>query len=174
MEQIPGNLDHYVYVEHCSDFSQLYYLQGLDKLVKGNNIIQLTRMNGYCRHQLKKLGIDKLCDQGNNQCRGLYYVETMPSWVTWTGLASTITGAHNFEVMKGAVDTGFDISHSNSSIHKKQFAKYITKGIGHKNIEVMHKTMHVKIWANPKHVNVPKNVPEDEASKDTVGKKPKR
>ncbi|UYV71249.1 RpL5 [Cordylochernes scorpioides] len=170
------------------------------------------------RRLLKKLSIDELY-VGKETADGEDYtvehaVDNARPFVAYldSGLARTTTGARIFGVMKGAVDAGLDIAHSNKrfpgydkeskeynpqvhrdhiyGIHvanymesllnsdegayKKQFSKYIAKGIGHQDIEEMYKSVHAKIRANPEHVYVPKKAKDPAAIKEAAGKKPKR
>ncbi|UYV73066.1 hypothetical protein LAZ67_10001732 [Cordylochernes scorpioides] len=46
-QQASGTVDQCVYVECCPEFSRVQYVLALDKLVGGENIIQLTKMNGH-------------------------------------------------------------------------------------------------------------------------------
>merc|ERR1719295_1583521 len=71
------------------------------------------------------------------------------------GLARTSTGAKVFAAMKGAVDGGLDIPHSEKRFpgydaeSKKQFSRYIKNGVTADGMEDMYKKCHAAIRKDP-------------------------
>jgi len=164
------------------------------------------------RRHLKKLNLHetyKGVDKVNGADYNVEKVEGQPGAFRCfldTGLARTTTGARIFGAMKGAVDGGLDIPHSDKrfpgfngetkqldaeahrkrifGIHvadymkslkesdedafKRQFAKFVTGGIGPDQIEGIYKKAHAAIRANPDAV---KKQPRDNTQKKRWNKK---
>merc|ERR1712198_827085 len=88
------------------------------------------------------------------------------------GLARTSTGAKIFGALKGAVDGGIDIPHSNkrfpgfdaeskeynAEVHKKQFSQFLKNGVTADSLEQMYRNAHAAIRADP--MRAPKPVKE--------------